>query len=111
DRQRAADLGISVEDVGRTLQTMLASRNVTRYMDRGREYEVMIQAEKADRSTPGDISNIFLRSSQGELVPMSSIVKLREFGAPPELRRIDRLPAVTLSGSLGPDYDMGTALR
>lgn len=84
---------------------------VTRYMDRGREYDVMIQAEDADRVTPSDISNIFLRSSQGELVPISSLVKLKEYGAPPELRRIDRLPSVTLSGSLAPDYDMGSAIR
>lgn len=111
DRQRAADLGITAEDIGRTLQTMLASRTVTRYMDRGREYDVMIQAEDADRVTPSDISNIFLRSSQGELVPISSLVKLKEYGAPPELRRIDRLPSVTLSGSLAPDYDMGSAIR
>ena len=111
DRQRAADLGISAEDIGRTLQTMLASRTVTRYMDRGREYDVMIQAEDANRATPSDIANIFLRSNQGELIPVSSLVTLKEYGAPPELRRIDRLPSITLSGSLAPDYDMGTAIR
>lgn len=111
DRQRAADLGISAEDIGRTLQTMLASRTVTRYMDRGREYDVMIQAEDGNRATPSDIANIFLRSSQGELIPIASLVTLKEYGAPPELRRIDRLPSITLSGSLAPDYDMGTAIR
>src|SRR5690606_23440005 len=101
----------SAEDIGRTLQTMLASRTVTRYMDRGRESDVIIQAEAANRATPSDIANLLLRSNQGELIPVSSFVTVNESGAPTELRRIDRLPSITLSGSLAPDYDMGTAIR
>src|SRR5690606_8975314 len=49
--------------------------------------------------------------NQGELIPIASLVTLKEYGAPPELRRIDRLPSITQSGSLAPDYDMGTAIR
>lgn len=112
DRQRAADLDVTVEDVGLTLQTMLASRQVTTYLDRGREYDVILQAGDADRATPSDLSNIFLRPREGgELIPLGALVNLQEIGANPDLRRIDRLPAVVISGSLAPGYDLGSALE
>jgi multidrug efflux pump len=110
-RDRAADLGISANEVGQTLQAMLASLTATTYVDRGREYDVMLEAMPADRATPEDLNSIYLRSGSGDLVALSSVVDLREQGASPELRRVDRLPAVTLSASLMPGYDLGTAIR
>ena len=64
DRNRAADLGVSVSEVGRTLETMLGSRRVTTYLDRGEEYDVILQAEDADRRTPGDIENLYVRAAK-----------------------------------------------
>ena len=111
DRQRAADLDVTVEDVGLTLQTMLASRQVTTFLDRGREYDVIVQANDADRATPDDLGQIFLRPrAGGDLVPLQALVDVEEIGANPDLRRIDRLPAVVISGSLAPGYDLGSAL-
>jgi multidrug efflux pump len=111
DRDRAADLDITVQDVGLTLQTMLASRNVTTYVDRGREYDVIIQADDANRATPGDLEQIFLRPREGgELIPIKALVSVDEIGANPDLRRIDRLPAVVISASLADGYDLGSAL-
>jgi len=111
DRDRAADLDITVEDVGLTLQTMLASRQVTTYLDRGREYDVIIQANDADRATPGDMEQIFLRPrAGGELIPLKALVSVEEIGANPDLRRIDRLPAVVISANLEEGYDLGSAL-
>ena len=111
DRERAADLDITVEDVGLTLQTMLASRQVTTYLDRGQEYDVIVQARDQDRATPSDLSQIFLRPRQGgELIPLAALVNLEEIGANPDLRRIDRLPAVVISASLAEGYDLGAAL-
>jgi len=111
DRRRAADLGIRAEDIARTLQTMLASRTVGSYVDRGREYDVIVQARPEDRISPGDLANIFLRSASGDLIPLSSLVSFSEQGAPPRLTRVDRLPSITVSASLAPDYDLGSALR
>jgi multidrug efflux pump len=112
DRQRAADLDVTVEDVGLTLQTVLASREVTTYMDRGREYDVIVQAQDASRATPSDLGRIYLRPREGgELIPLQALVDVDEVGANPDLRRIDRLPAVVISGSLAPGYDLGTALN
>ncbi|NWO06112.1 MAG: efflux RND transporter permease subunit [Alteromonadaceae bacterium] len=112
DRDRAADLDITVEDVGLTLQTMLASRQVTTYLDRGREYDVVVQANDADRATPGDMEQIFLRPREGgDLVPLKALVSVEEIGANPDLRRIDRLPAVIVSANLAEGYDLGSALE
>jgi len=111
DRERAADLDITIEDVGLTLQTMLASRQVTTYLDRGREYDVIVQAADADRATPADLGQIFLRPREGgTLIPLQSLVSVQEIGANPDLRRIDRLPAVVISASLAEGYDLGSAL-
>ncbi len=111
DRERAADLDITVEDVGLTLQTMLASRQVTTYIDRGREYDVIVQAADLDRATPEDLGQVFLRPrAGGELIPLQALVSVTEIGANPDLRRVDRLPAVVISGSLADGYDLGSAL-
>nr|WP_180322996.1 efflux RND transporter permease subunit [Marinobacter adhaerens] len=111
DRDRAADLDITIQDVGLTLQTMLASRNVTTYLERGREYDVIMQADDASRATPSDLEQIFLRPREGgNLIPLQALVSVSEQGANPDLRRIDRLPAVVISGSLADGYDLGSAL-
>jgi len=112
DRDRAADLDITVEDLGLTLQTMLASRQVTTYLDRGREYDVIVQAADQDRATPEDLGQIYLRPrAGGDLIPLQALVSVQEVGANPDLRRIDRLPAVVISGSLADGYDLGSALE
>ena len=112
DRPKADDLGIGVETIGRTLQTMLASREITSYVDRGREYPVIVQARAEDRRTPTDLANIFVRSGNGdELVPLTALVRLEEAAAAPELRRYDRLPSITIEASLADGYDLGGAIR
>ncbi|MBK0399436.1 efflux RND transporter permease subunit [Limibaculum sp. M0105] len=111
DRMRAADLGISVEVIAATLQTMLASREVTSFVSRGREYPVLVQAEDDDRRVPSDIANIFIRAGDGEtLVPLGALVTLTENAAAPSLRRYDRLPSIQLSAALQDGYDLGSAL-
>ena len=111
DRARADDLGISADVIASTLQTMLASREVTTFVSRGREYPVLVQAEPGDRRTPTDIENIFLRAGDGEtLVPLGALVTLRENAAAPSLQRFNRLPSIKLSGALAPDAELGNVL-
>lgn len=111
DRERADDLGISVETIANTLQTMLASREVTGFVSRGREYPVILQAERQDRDTPSDITNIFVRASESDtLVPLGALVDVTENAASPSLRRFDRLPSVQLSGAIAPGANLGTVL-
>ncbi len=112
DRSRAADLGLSVQTIGRTLQTMFNSRRVTTYLDRGEEYDVMLEARDADRRTPQDLNNIYVRSTTADkLVPLSSLVTLSERGTADALQRFNRLRAVTISANLAPGYTLGEALN
>ena len=112
DRDKADDLGIGAETIGQTLQTMLASREITDYVDRGREYPVIVQARAEDRRTPTDLANIFVRSTtSNELVPLTALVQLHEGAAAPALRRYDRLPSITISAALADGYDLGSAIR
>ena len=111
DRARADDLGISVETIASTMQSMLASRQVTTFISRGREYPVILQAEERDRRSPSDIDNIYIRSGDGQtLVPLGALVSIDENAAAPSLRRFDRLPSIQLSGALAPGADLGAVL-
>ena len=111
DRSVADDLEIPAEAVARTLQTMFASREITRYIDRGREYPVIMQAQRSDRRTPTDISNVFVRTGESRsLVPLGAMVSATERAAAPELRRTDRLPSITVQAGLAPDYALGDAI-
>jgi multidrug efflux pump len=112
DRAKADDLGIGVETIGKTLQTMLASREITSYVDRGREYPVIVQAQPQDRRTPTDLANIFVRADgSSELVPLSALVHLDEGAEAPALRRYNRLPSITISAALADGYDLGSAIQ
>ncbi len=110
DRARAADFGLTAADVGQTLQAMFATLQASTYVDRGREYDVLLEAADADARAPEDVNPIYLRTEGGALVPLASVVDLNTVGAAPELRRVDRLPAITLSANLGPGYDLGSAI-
>jgi len=112
DRDRAAELGVSLQSVGRTLETVLGSRIVTTYVDRGREYNVILQGEAQDRASPSDLQNLYVRSDRsGELVPLGNLVNLEETSGAVQLNRFDRLRAITISAGLAPGYTIGEAVR
>ena len=112
DHARAADLGVSVETIGRTLETLLGSRKVTTYVDRGEEYDVIVQAQRSQRATTGDLSNIYARSDRtGALIPLANLVSTREVAEPSVLRRFNRLPSVTLSASVTDGATLGQGLE
>jgi multidrug efflux pump len=112
DRERAADLGVSLSTIGRTLETMLGSRVVTTIEERGEEYNVILQAEPDDRATPSDLANIYVRSERsGELIPLASTVRLTETSGPLQLKRFDRLRSISMTSSLEPGYSLGEAIE
>lgn len=112
DRNRAADLGVSLDTIGRTLETMLASRIVTTFVRQGREYYVILQGRTADRASPADLDNLYVRSGRSsELIPLASVVSLQEIAGPVQLNRFNRLRAITVSSGLAPDYSMGEAIE
>jgi multidrug efflux pump len=111
DRNKAADLGVSLQTVGRTLETMMGSRIVTTFERAGEEYDVMLQALETQRASVGDLDNLYVRSDKNDaLVPLSALVKIEERAGPTELRRTDRMRAIELAGSLAPGYTLGEAV-
>jgi hydrophobe/amphiphile efflux-1 (HAE1) family protein len=112
DRNRAADLGISLQTVGRTLETMLGSRIVTTYIDRGREYNVILQGPASDRATTTDLTNIQVRSDRtGQLIPLSNVVTLQETAGAVSLNRFNRIRTIEISANLAEGYTMGEAVK
>ena len=110
DRDRAADLGVSLQTVGRTLDVMLGGRNVTTFIDRGEEYDVIIEGRSDQRRTPGDIANLYVRSDNGALIPLSSLVSYEEVAGAGSLERYNRARAVTLTAAVEEGYTLGEVL-
>ncbi len=112
DRARAADLGVSVDEIGRTLETMMGARRVTTYVEDGEEYDVILQAQREQRASPSDLNNLYVRSTNsGSLVPLASLVKLNELAEPGQFNRFNRFRAITISAGLAPGYTLGEALE
>lgn len=100
-----------IDTIGRTLETMFGSRNVSTYVDRGEEYNVILQARTQDRATPADLAGLFVRSATTQtLIPLSSLVTMAEAAGPAELNRVDRLRSITITSSLAPGFTLGEAL-
>ncbi len=110
DRDRAAALGVSLADIGRTLETMMGSRRVTTFVDDGEEYDVILQAERDDRAAPADLRNLYVRADSGQLIPLASVVTLSELAEPGSLNRFNRLRAITVSAAIAPGYTLGEAI-
>ncbi|MBK5940430.1 efflux RND transporter permease subunit [Halochromatium roseum] len=111
DYDRAADLGVTVETIGRTLETMLGSRRVTTYLDSGEEYDVIVEGERDAQRTPASLSNLYVRSQQtGELIPLSNLVRVNETAESKSLNRFNRVRAITLEANLADELPLGEAL-
>jgi multidrug efflux pump len=120
DRARAADLGIPIDVIGRTLEVMFGSREVNTFTDRGEEYKVLLQARAEDRASPRDLTNLFVRPIPGggqaaaggaALIPLSNLVTLQEAAGPQELNRVDRRRSITLTAQLAPGFTLDEALQ
>ena len=110
DRERAADLGVEVEAVGRTLESLLGSKQVTRFVRDGKQYDVIVQLEGADRDQPADIGAIYVRGRDGGLHLLSSLVAVEPVVAAKNLNHFNRKRAAILSANLQPGYSLGEAL-
>jgi multidrug efflux pump len=110
DRQRAADLGVGVDVIGRTMETLLGGRQVTRFNMNGEQYDVVVQVEGQDRNTPQALQTIYLMGRNGAVVQLSSLVTIEENVAPKELIRFNQLRSATITAVPGPGYSLGDAL-
>jgi len=109
DRERASGLGLSVTDIGSTLETFLGGRVVTDFKRGTKQYDVILQMKPIARSTPDAIQNIYLRGNGG-LVPLANVVNIEKTVAPKELNHYNRIRSATLTASLIPGVTIGQAL-
>ncbi len=112
DKNRAAALGVSVQNIGSTLGAMMSERRVTTFVQDGEEYDVILQAREEQRATARDLQNIYVRSeTSGRLIPLSNLIYLEETAGAATLNRYNWLRTITLTAGLNPGYALGDALR
>ena len=111
DRERAADMGVNVDAIARTVETMLGGRTVTRYKRNGEQYDVVVQTVSVNRSTPDDIDRLFVRGRGDAMIPLAALVKTREVVVPRELNHFGQRRSASITANLAPDYALGEALQ
>ncbi|MCC7484993.1 MAG: efflux RND transporter permease subunit [Burkholderiales bacterium] len=110
DREKAAALGVPVETIGRTLETLLGGRQVTRFKREGKQYDVIVKLEDKDRRQPADLTSIYVRAANGQAVQLANLVTVKETVAPKELNHFNRLRAAIISANITPGYTLSQAL-
>jgi len=110
DRERVADVGSDVATVGRTLETLIGGRQVTRFEQNGEQYDVIVQVDPEYRATPDALRDIYVRGADGEMVQLANLVTIKETVAPKELIRFNQLRSATITANLAPGYSLGEAL-
>ena len=111
NRDRAADMGVPVEQVARTVETMLGGRAVTRYKRDAEQYDVLVQTGSQGRTRPDDIEKLFVRGRGDAMVPLSSLVTVKEGVSPRELNHFNQRRSVAITANLAPGYALGEALQ
>ena len=113
DTDRAAALGVSVQTIGETLQTMMGERAVTTYVIDGEEYDVVLQAKEEQRATASDLTNIYVRGAarSRQLIPLSNLVVTENMAGSGSLNRYNRLRSITITATPAPGYALGDALE
>ncbi len=111
NRDKVAAVGASVVEIGRTLETMLGGREVTRFKMNAEQYDVKLQVADVDRRDPDDLTRIYVRAANGEMIQLSNLVTVRETVAPRELNHFNKLRSARISASVAPGYSMGEALE
>ncbi len=113
DQDRAAALGVSVQTIGQTLQTMMGEQVVTTYVVDGEEYDVVLQAKQEQRATASDLTNIYVRGTgrNPRLIPLSNLVVTEDTAGTGTLNRYNRLRSITISATPAPGYALGDALE
>jgi multidrug efflux pump len=110
-RDKLSDIGVPVDTLGRTLETYLGGRQVTRFKQEGEQYDVIVQAAAPDRVVPADISDAYVRARDGNMVQLSNLVDVHEGVAPQSLNHFNRLRAVKITATLAPGYSIDDGLK
>jgi hydrophobe/amphiphile efflux-1 (HAE1) family protein len=110
DREKAQSLGVSVIDVAQTLQLSLSGQRFGYFLMNGRQYQVMGQFDRPDRNDPLDLTSLFVRSKDGQLVQLDNLVTMQERSSPPQLYHNNRYMSATVSAGLSPGMSIGDGI-
>lgn len=110
DRDRAEDLGVPVQDIAATLQTMLGGRKVNTYTKNNKLYDVIVQLEPRERATPSDMSGLYVRGRDNQLIQLDAVTHVTEGVGPKQLNHYNRVASFTLTASLAPGFTLGEAI-
>ena len=110
ERDRIGTLGLDVGTVGRTVETMLGGREVTKFKQNGEQYDVVVQADEAERANPDHLMRYFVRTPDGGILPLSALIDLTEVVEPRDRNHFNRSRSVTVTANLAPGYSLGEAL-
>ena len=110
DRDKAAAVGVEVETLGRTLETLLGGRQVTRFKRDGEQYDVVVKIADIDRQNPDDLRRIYVRGRDDAMIPLSNLITIKETVAPKELNHFNQLRAATITAQLAPGYSLSDGL-
>ncbi|MET0688675.1 MAG: efflux RND transporter permease subunit [Methyloceanibacter sp.] len=110
DRDKAAAVGVEIDTLGRTLETLLGGRQVTRFKREGEQYDVVVKIADFDRENPDDLRRIYARGKDDSMIPLSNLITIKETVAPKELNHFNQLRAATITAQLAPGYTLSDGL-
>ena len=110
ERERASQLGIPVSTVASSLQALLGGVSQTTYVDRGEEYDVYLRANQTQFNGISDVSRIYLKAANGEMVSLSTLATVTQVASPQRLNHYQRQKAIALTADVAPGHTLGEAL-
>jgi multidrug efflux pump len=111
DRLKASELGVSVEDISKTLQLALSNRRLGYFIRSGKQYQVIGQVARNERDDPTDLKNIYVRNNRGEIISLDNLVTISEETTPPTIYHFNRYKSATVSAGLAPGYTLGDGIK
>ncbi|MEN9522023.1 MAG: hypothetical protein RL065_400 [Bacteroidota bacterium] len=110
DRLKAAELGVSVKDISRTLQLALSAGRIGYFIRNGKQYQVIAQVDRDSRDKPVELGNYFVRNKNGKLIQLDNLVQMQEQSSPPQLYHFNRYKSATVSAALAPGKTIGDGI-
>ena len=111
DRDKAASMGVSVQDIAKTLQLTMSEQRVGYYIMNGKQYQILSQLERQDRNKPSDLKGIYVRNNNGDLIHLDNLITTSESSMPPQLYRYDRFVSATVSAGLAKGVTLSQGLE
>ncbi len=111
DRLKAAELGVSVNDISETLQLAYSNRRLGYFTKDGKQYQVMGQVARDDRDDPSDLKSLFVRNNRGDMISLDNLVRVEEANTPPTIYHFNRYKSATISASLQPGFTIGDGIE